>query len=240
MSATSRSVGLMSAQAMLFMIPACLYIEAERAAERISARILKQAESLAGAHAELRRRPIACAQGVDPREFLTREDVLHQVLVARRENDKVLTVEVSGVLAWAMEHGLPFSEGIAAIRRTSRALEGSLIELAFNSGFCRKRHGRIEDSAGAEAALREEEAASLEWIEHVLAVLDEHDRQLAAARTAFESDRIGLIVLSSVLWLSQVIGWGLPILIVLPREVRAWKRARTPRASPGPSSPDDG
>ena len=240
MSSASRSVRLMSAQAMLLMAPACLYIEAERVAARISTRIVKQTESLADVQSALRRRPISCAEGADRQEFLTREDVLQGVLVARRENDAMLAVCLSDVLAWAMKHGLPYSRGMDALRKASSALDGSLIQFSFDSGFCPRRHPLGPDSAGAEAEAREEEVASVEWLEQVLPVLDEHDGELAAARAAFESDRLGLFILSSVLWMSQVIGWGLTILVVLPGDFRAWRRRRAARSNPGSSLPGDG
>jgi hypothetical protein len=242
-TSVSRSLRLMGAQAMLLLVPAGLSIEAELAAEQLSLRSAEQKASLAEAQSVLRRRPISCAPTADRTKFLTREEIVHQVEAVHLSTVKVGVFPESSHLTWAERHGLPFTGGALALHEAALELYYDKTRLPF--AFC-GRHGgdgpeddAQDDVTAGDAALRDEEAASLRWLDQMLAVLERHDRAIAAARAAFESDRRGLLVLSWVLRMTQAIGWGLNVFVILPRDYRAWRTKRAGRPNPGASPPAD-
>lgn len=242
MSSVSHSLRMMGALAMLLLVPAALYIEAALAAERISARLPKQKEALAKVQNDLRRRPISCARGADRRERLTpAEASLEPLFLATAQ---LGGFDESDGLIWAEKHGLPFAGASYALHKALIELYYTIQDFQFHFGFCEKHLGdepadHEEDEASPEnlAALREEEAASLKWLEGVLTALEKHDHTIAAAQGAFESDRTGLLVLAWVLGALQVIGWGLTVFVILPRDYRAWRAKRAASSKPDPSRP---
>lgn len=221
---------LVSAQAMLLLVPAALIIEVELTAQKVSVALPEQKAQLALTTEGLGHFPITCVdrRKVDGR--LTPHEAVHLVNMALNATRDVNCHFQEESLFWSMEH-LPFSGGTYAIYWASGAIQDALSRFTNQYGLCR----RLRDDADADE-LREVEEKSQKWLDERTAALKELEKKLADARTAFEADRIPLGILAWALGILQIVGWGLT-LILLPRDVRALREMQAAKKPSPPPQP---
>lgn len=229
-------IRLVSAQAMLLLVPAGLIMEVELVAQSVSATLPQQMAQLAQATEGLAHAPVTCVEGREVPGRLTQHQAVDLIDNALSPTMRVNHPYHADTLFWSMENGLPFTRGTYAIYSASGALQDALANFTDEYGLCR----RVPADPDADD-LREAEERSQKWLDERTAALKVLEQKLADARAAFEADRIGLMVLAWTLAVAQLVGWVLAILVLLPSELKVLRerraRARAPAEPPEPARP---
>ena len=221
MNPVKKWMRVVSAQAMLLLVPAGLIIEVELVAQGASPALPEQKEQLAKTIDGLSSRRIACVKARRAVGKLTPYEAVDLVEDALSPTFHVNRDFQANSLFWSMENGLPLTGGTYAVYSASLPTQSALADFTDSFGLCR----RIRDPSDAEE-VKEVEEASQKWLDGRVAQLKALEQKLADARAAFKADRIPLAVLAWSLGLSQVFGWVLTVFVVLPRDWRALKERR--------------
>lgn len=225
-TAVERGKRVLSALAMLGVVPALVVIPTHLAAERVRAAwpaldraVVEMVEAL--------RRGVACAQETSAGERVPQEkfhevtsrlnSAWHAVAMAAQEATESSPGEVSSPY-------VPGASGLPEAQATAVALAQDLNALA-RQQVC-GAGGRDRES------LAEEQARTDQLLSELDPRLVTYAKRLDAERASLEAGRPLLTALAWLLGVIEVVGWAVTLWL-LPRDVRRLLGRRAARAAPG-------
>ena len=225
MSTRNRVARLLATIAMLSLVPAYLYIEANVVSLKARPHLPKQERRMTEALEGLRQRPIACSDETSQTIKTTEGEVRHLLGMAFNPTSDINEPFQGETLFWSFKKGLPYTGGLYSIYFASGHTQDLLAKLTRHLDLCR-RIADDDDVEAREVAAHDEEKRSQAWLDEQRQKLEELDRDLANARAAYEEDRPKLALVAWTLGVLQVVGWSLLYFVVLPQELRAWRQRR--------------
>ena len=218
-----KGIRFLAALAMITVPPAALSIEAELASRGARSGFLQQTQQFDKTIGELRQRSISCNKARTDVARLSRKETVDLIWGALDATRDVNCAFTRDTLFWSFEKGLPWTAGLYSVYHASGSAQDHLAHLTREPDLCR----RVPD--GDNAKLREEEQRSQAWLNEQRLKIEELYNRLTVARAAYEQDRPKLAALAWSLGVLQVVGWGLLYLVILPQEMRAWRKRRAER-----------